>query len=176
MITGGRGKKALTEDVKVFIVQRYALFQKATEIQRAIKDELGIEVTFEQVKLYNLDTAKAQRMTGKALKAIFAETRKQFLEEVAQHPAAHRAYRVRRLGEMAEKSMDKGNYPLAAKLFEQVAKEVGGAFTNDVNVKGKVDHNHTGQVEHVASIEEKRNVLADRLREGLERAAQTSVH
>ena len=44
--------------------------------------------------------------------------------------ARHRAVRIKRLERMATKMESKGNFVDAAKLLEQIAKEVGEAYTN----------------------------------------------
>lgn len=162
MAGGGR----LSEEVKIYLVTQYALFEKTAAIVKAVKEQFGLTIDNRHARRYDGDSGTC--VMGKKYRTIFDITRKDFLDEVKQHPVAHRAFRIQRLGQMADKAYEAKNYVLAAKLMEQAAKETGGAFTNEVNVKGKVRHDHSGTVEH-RSPEEKRNLLADIIGEAITR-------
>lgn len=127
---------ALKDDVKLFIVRALACFDSPTEVCRQVKDEFGIEVTKQQVSLYH-----PERRVGKDLsekwRTVFAETRKNFLDDVSTIPIASQAFRLRALNRMFERVSATANTALAAQLIEQAAKESGGSFTNRREMTGK---------------------------------------
>lgn len=61
---------------------------------------------------------------------MFHACRERFTAETADIPIAHRAYRLRALGRMAEKAESMKNIALTAQLLEQAAKEVGDIYVN----------------------------------------------
>jgi hypothetical protein len=135
----------LTEDVKLFIVHALACFDTPSEVAEAVKEEFGI--TIERMQAQKYDPTKALgKDLGKKYKAIFEATREKFLTDVGSIPIANQTFRLRSLQKIHDKSIKGGNRVLAAQILEQVAKEVGGNFTNkikaDVNHAGKVDHTH----------------------------------
>lgn len=119
----------LDDGVKTFIVRGLACYDTPSQVAAAVKEEFGLTLTRMQVALYDPAT-HAGRDLSKKWRAIFAETRKQFLESIARIPIAHQTYRLRQLHRMFERAAATGNAQLAAQLLEQAAKEVGGAFTN----------------------------------------------
>lgn len=118
----------LPEHVQRFIVERLAMFDTPTQVSEAVKEEFGLEVPREQVRHYDPDRPGAE--VAKKWRAVHAATRERFKREVAEIPIASRGYRLRRLHLMAQRAEQRGNYPLAAALHEQAAKEVGDYFTN----------------------------------------------
>ena len=154
-------RRVLSEEVKIFIVTRWAMFDKATEIMHAVKEEFGVDITVENAKFYRID-GPSSKAVGKKWRILFDETRKKYLEELASHPVAHRAYRIAQLGKITEEAMKAKNYKLAQSAMEQAAKETGNAFTNEINVKGGVKHT----VEDVTP-EERRAFVMDRLANAL---------
>jgi hypothetical protein len=100
---------------------------------------------------------------------LFNKTREDFLAEIAAEPIANRAWRLRRLTELFEQATDKGDREEARKALEQAAKEVGNVFTNLAKVQGIA---LPGQVDPgKTSIDELRNMLADRIGPGLAQLA-----
>lgn len=122
----------LSDEHKVFIVQRLAMFDTPSQVVDAVKEEYGTEVTRQQVQSYDPTVGVKP---AKKWESLFDATRKNFLESVAEIPIANRAVRLRRLERMAVSAEQRRNYPLAAQLLEQAAKEVGEAYTNTRNVK-----------------------------------------
>lgn len=123
----------LTEAQQHFIVQRLAYYDRPATIIADVKDEYGITVSRQQVHGYHPDHGKP----SPRWKEIFGEYRKAFDEERVRASAALRSVRVRRLTRMAERAEDKGNMVLAASLYEQIAKEQGGMFTNRRELVGE---------------------------------------
>lgn len=126
---------ALNGAIKVFIVERLACFDTPTEVQKAVKQAFGVEVSLPQLTAYNPNLAAGQRLS-QTLKDVFNATRKKFLEDTSGIAIAHKAYRLRVLDRLLEKLERQGNVAMVAQLLEQAAKEEGGAFTN----KQKVEH------------------------------------
>lgn len=156
----------LTDEQKRFIITSLAVYKPVRDIQAGLKDNFGLDLEWKKIDRYN--PGSSEYRGGKELTDLFNATRQKFIDEVASHPAAHQAYRVLRLGQMAEKAFERNNFPLAAKLFEQVAREVGGAFTNEVKVKGSVRHAVKHTIEDM-TIDEKRNMLASAIAGAVEK-------
>lgn len=124
----------LTEEARTFIVQSLAMFDTPKEVADAVKERYGVEIARQTVQDY--DPTIGKRPAKKWI-ALFEGTRRAFIEETAQLATSNRAVRIRRLERMAIAAEGRKNYPLAAQLLEQIAKEVGGAFTNRRELTGK---------------------------------------
>lgn len=122
----------LSDEHKTFIVQRLAMFDTPQQVADAVKEEYGIEVPRQQVQSY--DPTVGIKPAKKWI-ALFDASREKFLESVSEIPIANRSVRLRRLERMAVSAEQRKNYPLAAQLLEQAAKEVGEAYTNTRNIK-----------------------------------------
>ncbi len=120
---------ALKDEVKVFIVQALACFDTPSQVCQAVKEQYGIEVSRQLCERYD-PTKYSGRDLGHKWKTFFEECRKRFKEETIEIPIAHRAYRLRGLGRMAEKAENMRNLALTAQLYEQAAKEVGDVYVN----------------------------------------------
>lgn len=116
----------LTEAQQRFIVERLAYYDRPSTIVADVKDEFGITISRQQVHGYHPEHGQP----SKKWKSLFEELRQAFDDELVRASAAIRAVRVRRLTRMAERAEDKGNVVLAAALYEQIAKEQGGMYTN----------------------------------------------
>lgn len=127
---------ALTESVKLAIVQALACFDTPSQVSKAVKQEFGIEVPRMQVAQYD-PTKQAGRNLSKKLQAVFEATRASFLSDVSTIPIAQQAFRLRVLHRSMSKAEESGNISLVAQLLEQAAKESGGAFTNRRELTGK---------------------------------------
>lgn len=125
----------LEEDVKLFIVQSLACFNTPTEVSAMVKEEFDIEIERQNVARYD-PTKVSGKSLGNEYKTIFEATRKRFLDNVADIPAASASYRVAVLQKMLSEARQRKNNVLAAQHLEQIAKEVGGMYTNKV----KIDH------------------------------------
>lgn len=119
----------LTPEQKLFIVQRLAVFDTPEMVVKAVKEEYGVQVSRQQMQLYIPGSYNA-RSLSKHLVEAFNETRKRFRDNLEEIPIANKSYRLRALDRMARAAEEKKNYPLAAQLNEQAAKEVGEAYTN----------------------------------------------
>lgn len=119
----------LSEAHKRFIVQSLACWDTPTEVSQAVREEFGIDVPRTQVAQYD-PTKVAGAALGKKWAELFWETRRRFMAEQADIAVAQQSYRLRQLGKIYERHMQRGNVVAAAAVLEQAAKETGGAFTN----------------------------------------------
>lgn len=123
----------LTEAQQHFIVQRLAYYDKPSTVVTDVKEEFGIVVSRQQVHGYHPEHGQP----SKKWRDLFEKHRLAFDEERVRAPASRRPVRVRRLTRMAESAEGRGNAVLAASLYEQIAKEEGGMFTNRREITGK---------------------------------------
>jgi hypothetical protein len=139
----------LSEEVKTAIVQRLACYDTPQQVADAVKEEFGVDIDRRQVQLY--DPTRSGKKPAQKWCDLFEVTRKKFLDEVDTIPIANKAVRLRRIDRMAREAEKMRNYPLAAQLLEQAAKETGGAYTNRREVTGA----NGGPIEHAdRSLEE----------------------
>lgn len=129
----------LSGAIKVFIVERLACFDTPTQVQKAVKQEFGVDVSLPQLTVYNPGLAAGKRLSAD-LKAVFESTRKKFLDDTSDIAIAQRSFRLRVMDRMLQRAENSGNIAMAAQLLEQAAKEEGGAFTN----KQKLEHTGKG--------------------------------
>jgi len=128
----------LSDEVKTFIVQQLACFDPPSVVVKAVKEEFDLVVSPQQVETYD-PTKRAGRSLSEVWRAVFEETRAEFLADTARIGISHKAVRLRTLARLADKAERAGNMVLVASLLEQVAKECGDAFTNkrQVEASGK---------------------------------------
>lgn len=135
-------KPKLTEEQKLFVVQRLALFETPKEVIKALKDEYNYDISYQALQAY--DPTKVNGATlAKRLKAFFFDTRKKFLDDLTAIPIANKAYRLKVLDRLAK---DNKSPQLIAQVLEQAAKEVGEAYTN------KQKHELSGSVHVPPSV------------------------
>ena len=120
---------ALKDDVKAFIVQALACFDKPSQVVASVKEHFKIDVSRQQCETYD-PTKYAGRSLNIKWRTIFEDTRKRFREETADIGIASRAGRLRALDRMAGKAEDKGNIPLAIQIIKLAAEEVGDVYVN----------------------------------------------
>ncbi len=157
--------RRLTEAVKRRIVEHLACYCTHGEVVDLIRQEFGITLTTRHVRAY--DPQSFQFVGGTRWIAYHKLVRQRFEAEIAPVPIAHRAYRVKQLDAIFEKAMRADDLLEARAALEQAAKEMGGVFTNVSKSAGVVAHDATGIDD--LSPEERRNMLADRLRQAAER-------
>jgi hypothetical protein len=126
----------LQGEVKIAIVQALAAFDPPSAVVAMVNEEFGLKVSPQRVMKYNPSKASGADL-GEKLKALFFETRKQWLEGKAEVGIANRMVRLRRCQRIADRAATSGNAPLELTALEQAAKEEGGAFTNRRELTGK---------------------------------------
>ena len=117
---------ALKEPVKIFIVQSLACFETPQQVADAVKQEYGIEISRQQVAVYD-PTKYAGRNLSKKLKDLFESTRTDFREKIEDIAIANKAYRLRELQKMYD---DSGRNKRAKQnLLKQAFQETDGRTT-----------------------------------------------
>lgn len=125
---------ALSEPVKIFIVQALACRDTPQEVVTLVKQEYDIEVTRSQCQNYD-PTKYSGRNLSKKFVELFYETRKKFDEGLIDIPIANKHYRLKQYQKQLERNSK--NVVMSLKILEQAAKDTGGQFTNRQEITGK---------------------------------------
>ncbi|MBI1682363.1 DUF2280 domain-containing protein [Caulobacter hibisci] len=131
-----RPEPTLTEEARAYVVASLACFDPPGVVAKAVREEFGLQITPQSVEAYD-PTKRAGRKLSAKWRALFEETRKTFLEDTSRIGASHKAVRLRALERMAQRAETQGNVVVAAQLYEQIAKEMGNAYTNRRELTGK---------------------------------------
>ncbi len=122
-----RGK--LSNAMKVFLVQQFACFATEREAAEALNTDRGVQVSPEECGRY--DPARSGGAdVAPHLRELFDKTRARFLNLIDDIPEANKAVRVNRLARMSRIAEEGGDYALAVKILEIIAKETGNFYTN----------------------------------------------
>ena len=122
---------------RAFLVREFACFSTPMEAADALRQEYGIEITPQSAQHYDA-TSGAGARAAKKWREMFNICRAAFLEEVsAQVPLAHKSLRIKKLARASDAFEKSKNYMSMARMLEQIAREMGGAFTNRREVTGK---------------------------------------
>ena len=113
----------LTVAQKTEVVRRLAGFEQPNAIAKAMKEDLGIEITPQAIAYYD-PTRYSTSPCPKRWSDLFWKLRAEFIASVADVGAAHPTVRVRRLDQMACDQMEKGNTAEARALLKQAADEM----------------------------------------------------
>lgn len=132
----------LSAQAQLYVVGALARYERNEDIVKALKELYEVDITNHAITYYNPVSLAKQGKTLKAeLQEHFNKCRKEFLEAVQTVPSSSQVFRLQQLDEMAQVAKDKKNYKLAASLYEQAAKEMGGFYTD------KIKHELSGSVE-----------------------------
>lgn len=128
-------KQTLSKKAQVFVVTSFATYEMATEIQKALKENFGVELTLPGVTHYNPEVNDG---LGEKWKALFRETREKFNADVSNIAIASKAFRLRELDRhyRRQASQSRANPVELRATLEQAAKESGGGFTNKRELSG----------------------------------------
>ncbi|MFN1150324.1 DUF2280 domain-containing protein, partial [Serratia liquefaciens] len=124
----------LKGEVKAFIVQSLACFDTPSQVVESVKKEFGITIPRQQVESHDPTKVNGKGLAQKWVD-MFNATRERFQNEVSDIPIANKAYRLRMLDRMANRTEGMKNFALTAQLIEQAAKECGDAYTNKLKVE-----------------------------------------
>jgi hypothetical protein len=116
----------LTDEIKEFIVKGLACFDTPSQVAEAVKVNFGIEVSRQQVYVY--DPAGSQPPALR-WREIHAATRTKFLRDVAEIGVSHKVVRLRVLDRLVHRC-ERNSVALAIDCLEQAAKECGGIYEN----------------------------------------------
>ena len=160
-----------TEEQKRFIVTQLAQFRAPAEVVALFREEFEDDAGINARRVIGYDPTRPSYYAGPEWIEFFTMVREKYVTEVATIPAANQAFRINTLNGMIQKALQRGNMPLAASLLKQAAEEVGGAYTNERNVKVE----RTGGGFRDLEPEERRTQVADMIRDALARdPAQTA--
>jgi hypothetical protein len=118
---------ALPTAVKLHILTALACFDTPTQVAASVKQQFGLELSRQRIEAWHPERAAGARLDV-IWREVFDTTRAKLLTELNSIPIAHKSYRLRQLDRMAGQAEDMGNLPLAVRLIEQAAKEVGGVY------------------------------------------------
>lgn len=130
-------KQKIPPEAKVAIVNGLACYEPISAVAATIKRDFGIEISPQAIEAHDPTKHAGRRLAAK-WRQLFDETRAKFISDCSAIPIAHKSTRLRALHRMSVAAEDRGNFPLAAKLLEQAAKEVGNLFTNRIEHQGNV--------------------------------------
>ena len=99
----------LGEPIKRRIVEQLACYHSHTDVVALICEEFGVVVTSRHVRAY--DPSTFQFAGGPRWREYHAQARRRFESEIADNPIAHRAYRLRRLGQIHDRALDAVSCP-----------------------------------------------------------------
>lgn len=119
----------LKNEVKSFIVQALACFDRPSQVVEAVKNEYGVVVSRQQVETHDPTKSAGKGLAVKWV-TLFHDTRKRFREETVDIPIANRAFRLRAMNRFVERAESMKNIGLAMQILEQAAKETGDMFVN----------------------------------------------
>jgi hypothetical protein len=121
---------ALSKVAQRFIVQQLACFESPAEVMEAVKAEFGVTITRQAVEHYDPTKGGEGKRLAKEHVELFHATRARFTSKIDALAISNKAYRLSQLEMMMRNAKRARNYPLAAQLLEQAAKEMGGLYTN----------------------------------------------
>jgi len=160
-----------TEEQKRFIVTQLAQYRAPAEVVALFREEFEDDAGINVRRVIGYDPTRPSYYAGPEWIELFHTVREKYTTEVATIPAANQAFRINTLNFMIQAAVKKGNHVLAANLLKQAAEEIGGAYTNERNVK--VEKTNGGFKD--LPPEERRMAVADMIREQLGKdAAQTA--
>ncbi|SAL55659.1 hypothetical protein AWB69_05982 [Caballeronia udeis] len=119
----GTALQLLPVDVKRFIVQKCAQYERAADVVRMVKDEFGLEVATSGVNRYNLDHPSGAKLSPELVK-LFYTTRREFEEELTKIPGMVRAKRIERLDGIYHKAVAKGDLKTAVAAMVALRREM----------------------------------------------------
>lgn len=119
----------LKKEVKLFIVRSLAVFNTPSETAQAVKEEFNIDLPRQKCEVYD-PTKRCGKDLSQELRDEFFATREEFLNTPKNIPIANKVYRLQKLQKIVDGAGK--NSVLVMNALEQAAKEVGGAFTNQV--------------------------------------------
>ena len=135
MAKGPRGK--LTEEEKRFVVRRLAQFDSPKEAVEALKEEFRVQISPQAAEHYD-PNKRAGRRLAVHLRELFEQSRKKFIDYIDVHvPHANKSVRIRKLARAADAFENVKNYMGMARMLEQLAREVGGTYTNRTELTGR---------------------------------------
>jgi hypothetical protein len=145
-------RKVLTDEQKAFIVTRLAMFDTLTDVSEAFYEEFGGDRLVSQHVAQYDPTRSAGAKLSKRWKTFFEEQRKEFKAGKLLPILAQKEARVSELEKTYRKAKAMKNYVLANQTLEQIAKEMGQAYTNKIRAEHSGPNGDPMQVAMTAVI------------------------
>ena len=120
-------RSKIPEDVRVFIVERLAIFDTPQVVAEAVKAEFRLQITRQIIEKYDPTKVNGANVRAK-FREHFFRIREKFRPDLDDIPIASKAVRLRRLDQMCETAMEAGAIREAADLLEQAAKDIPAAM------------------------------------------------
>lgn len=120
---------ALPDNIKAYIVQALACYDKPTQVVESVKQEYDVVITRQQVETYD-PTKYAGRKLSEKWREVFAATRERFKTEISEIGIANKAFRLRALERLADKAERQKNLVLTKDILRQAAEDAGDVYTN----------------------------------------------
>lgn len=125
------GEKAnkLNKSAQLYVVGSLARYERNEDIIKGLKEKFNIDVSSAAITYYDPEhLSRIGRSLSSELEQHFNVQRRLFRESIESVPSSSQVVRLQRLERMAIDLEKKGNYQLAAKLYKQIAEEVGGMY------------------------------------------------
>lgn len=130
----------LAQTVQRFAVLHLARYDKPSEVQAAIKENFGVDVTLPQLGHYDPTTVQGRQL-AKKWKTLFLEERERVNRELDDIPLYHRGYRLRELQRLYDNPMVARNPMFCRDTLIEAEKITGEVYTNRQKLE------HSGKVE-----------------------------
>lgn len=119
----------LTEQDKEAMILQFARFKRPAEVVAFMKEERGVEMDVQQARTYDPTNPRFEADRDK-WEPIYLAAREAYITDMKQVAVANQAFRLNELHDLYNRAKTAKNYKLAADLLEQIARECGGALTN----------------------------------------------
>ena len=157
----------LSQEQKVFVVELLASYRMPSEVVREVKERFGIDISPQAVEAYD-PTKRAGKRLSKELRALFESARAEYVARVSNVAVTQLVVRMEILQKGVLEFVRKGNYLGAAQLLEQVARDVGGMYTNRRELSGcggaiVAEQRHSFSIEDTQGMTPQELDIAERL-------------
>lgn len=116
-------RNLLSDEVKKFIVESLACYDKPSQVAKAVKEEFDLDVTRQQCAAYNPTKVTGRELSQK-WQDLFNSTRETFLENEASIGITHKAVRLRRLERLLDRAEAGGDLAMSKTILELIRKEM----------------------------------------------------
>ncbi|RFU48649.1 DUF2280 domain-containing protein [Paraburkholderia sp. DHOC27] len=111
----------LTQKMKRFVVRALATGHGVVEVQRMVKQSFDVDITVPSLLKYNPTRITGARLSA-PLRKLFFDTRARTNDELENTDLAHDVVRMRRLDEMHDEAMMRGDIKGAVVVITEARK------------------------------------------------------
>jgi hypothetical protein len=130
------GQTTLTNAQKRFVVEALATGHGVTEVARALKEIHHVEITPQSVSRYHPLRVAGQSLSPE-LKKLFFDVRAKVVDEIEKADLAHVSVRLKRLDDLYEEAMSKGQLKTAVVVLTEARKIMDGFIEVDEPTQGE---------------------------------------